>query len=112
MTQRQNARDVDFKTSIPFLITSLANKLSAISSRRLRKRFGVGLMEWRTIVLLGAETTATPGRVAEVAGVDKSVVSRAVTTLERARPDRDLRRRPAGPPDGDAPDPRGTGAAR
>jgi len=72
----------DFERSVAFLVTSLANKLANASSKRWRRKFGIGLMEWRVLALLRVEPEATPGRVAQVAGVDKSVVSRAVTTLE------------------------------
>ena len=74
---------VDFDASVAFLITSLANKLNNRASRQLKRRLGVGLMEWRAMVLLAVEGGASPGRIAQVAGVDKSVVSRAVTSLER-----------------------------
>ncbi len=74
---------VDFDTSVAFLLTSLANKLSIAASRRLRRELDVGLMEWRVLVLLAVEDQATPARIAQVAGVDKSVVSRAVSGLER-----------------------------
>ena len=73
----------DFDTSVAFLLTALANKLSIRSSQRLRRRLDVGLMEWRIVALLGVEGQVTPARVAQVAGVDKSVVSRAVAALQR-----------------------------
>ncbi len=73
----------DFQRSIGFLLTALVNKLNSGASRRLRRRLDVGLMEWRVIALLGVEGEATPARIGQVAGVDKSVVSRAVNTLER-----------------------------
>jgi DNA-binding MarR family transcriptional regulator len=73
----------DFDRSVGFLVTALANKLSMGASQRLRKTLHIGLMEWRVVALLGAEGEAPPARVAQVAGVDKSVVSRAVTALER-----------------------------
>ncbi len=74
---------LDFDSSVAFLLTSLANKLSITASRRLRRRLQVGLMEWRCLVLLAVEGQATPARIAQVAGVDKSVVSRSVSALER-----------------------------
>jgi DNA-binding MarR family transcriptional regulator len=70
---------------VQFLVTSLANKLSIAASRRIRRDLGIGLMEWRVIALLAVEGESSPGRVSQVAGVDKSVVSRAVTALERRR---------------------------
>ena len=74
----------DFDRSVTYLVTALANKLSISASRRLRSRLKIGLMEWRVIALLGVERETSPARVAQVAGVDKSVVSRAVTSLAKA----------------------------
>ncbi len=74
---------MDFDNSVMFLLTALANKINSSASRRLRRRLDVGLMEWRVIVLLRVEQEATPARVAQVAGVDKSVVSRAVASLQQ-----------------------------
>jgi DNA-binding MarR family transcriptional regulator len=76
-------RTIDFDTGIPFLVASLGNKLSAIASAHVRRELGVGLMEWRILALLAVEKEATPARVGQIAGVDKSVVSRAATSLER-----------------------------
>jgi DNA-binding MarR family transcriptional regulator len=73
----------DFDRSVTYLVTALANKMSIAASRRLRP-LKIGLMEWRVIALLGVEHEASPARVAQVAGVDKSVVSRAVTSLAKA----------------------------
>ena len=88
---------IDFDTSIGFLVTSLANKLNNGASRWLKQRLGVGLMEWRAILLLAVEGEVFPGRIAQVAGVDKSVVSRALASLEgrgllRVTPDPQLGR--------------------
>ena len=73
----------DLERSVLFLSTAFANKLSKGASRRLRKALGIGLMEWRVVCNLGAEPGRSAARIAEVSGVDKSVVSRAVTELER-----------------------------
>ena len=82
-TGKTPAARMDFDSSVHFLVTSLANKLNNRASRDLKRRLDLGLMEWRAIVLLAVEGEASPGRIAQVAGVDKSVVSRAVTSLER-----------------------------
>jgi DNA-binding MarR family transcriptional regulator len=63
-------------------LSALANKLSMTASRRYRHSLNIGLMEWRVLALLAVESPASPGRIAEVAGVDKSVVSRAVAAVE------------------------------
>ena len=74
---------VDFERGIPFLVAALGNKLSDIASRCVRKDLGIGLMEWRILALLMVEAEATPARIGQVAGVDKSVVSRAAASLEQ-----------------------------
>lgn len=73
----------DVDRSVLFLTTVFANKLSKGSSRRLKKILGIGLTEWRVVCNLGIEPGCSAARIAEVSGVDKSVVSRAVAELER-----------------------------
>ncbi len=76
-------RTIDFERGIPFLLAALGNKLSAAASRDVRIELGIGLMEWRALALLAVEAEATPARIGQVAGVDKSVVSRAVASMEQ-----------------------------
>lgn len=73
----------DLGRSVLFLTTAFANKLSKGASRRLKRALGIGLMEWRVVCNLGAEPGLSAARIAEISGVDKSVVSRAVSELER-----------------------------
>jgi len=73
----------DLDRSVLFLTTAFANKLSKGASRRLKKALGIGLMEWRVVCNLGAEPGLSAARIADISGVDKSVVSRAVSELER-----------------------------
>lgn len=73
----------DLDRSVLFLTTAFANKLSKGASRRLKDALGIGLMEWRVVCNLGAEPGLSAARIAEISGVDKSVVSRAVGELER-----------------------------
>ncbi|HEY4030994.1 MAG TPA: MarR family transcriptional regulator [Caulobacteraceae bacterium] len=81
--ERQAGPVTDLDRSVLFLTTAFANKLSKGASRRLKKALGIGLMEWRVVCNLGAEPGRSAVRIAEVSGVDKSVVSRAVAELER-----------------------------
>ena len=76
-------RTIDFERGIPFLVSVLGNKLSALASHNVREDLGIGLMEWRILALLAVESEATPARIGQVSGVDKSVVSRAATSLEQ-----------------------------
>jgi DNA-binding MarR family transcriptional regulator len=77
------AMTLDFERGIPFLLSALGSKLADMASRDVRKVLGIGLMEWRIVALLAVEAQATPARIGQVSGVDKSVVSRAAATLEQ-----------------------------
>ena len=81
--ERAAGQTIDFERGIPFLVAALGNKLSAIASRGVRRDLGIGLMEWRILALLVVEVEATPARIGQVAGVDKSVVSRAAGSMEQ-----------------------------
>ena len=81
--QPQSGLKPDFRSTVAFHLTSLANRIAIRASQRLRRRLDVGLMEWRVIALLGSEGELTPAQISQVAGVDKSVVSRAVNALQR-----------------------------
>jgi DNA-binding MarR family transcriptional regulator len=83
MKNRPAGPITDLDRSVLFLTTAFANKLSKGASRRLKHALGIGLMEWRVVCNLGAEPGLSAARMAEISGVDKSVVSRAVTELER-----------------------------
>ena len=80
---RHSGPVTDLDRSVLFLTTAFANKLSKGASRRLKRALGIGLMEWRVVCNLGAEPGLSAARIAEISGVDKSVVSRAVGELER-----------------------------
>jgi len=88
----------DFDSSPSYLICALANKITVMAARNLRRDLGLSLMEWRVMAILAAEPGATPGRVISFTGVNKSVVSRAVNSLVKralvvreAAPDHGLR---------------------
>ncbi len=71
----------DFDSSPSYLVCALANKITVMAARDLRQLLGISVMEWRVMAILAVEPGATPGRVIEFTGVNKSVVSRAVNTL-------------------------------
>lgn len=85
MANRPEGPVTDLDRSVLFLTTAFANKLSKGASRRLKDALGIGLMEWRVVCNLGAEPGLSAARIAEISGVDKSVVSRAVAELERQK---------------------------
>ncbi|MCS6931907.1 MAG: MarR family winged helix-turn-helix transcriptional regulator [Acetobacteraceae bacterium] len=66
---------------LSYRIHRLANALSRGAALRYRREFGVSLMEWRILALLGAFAPMTLKRLAREAGLDKSQASRAVAGL-------------------------------
>jgi len=66
---------------LSYRIHRLAGALSRGAALRYRREFGVSLVEWRTIALLGGFAPLALKDLARQAGLDKSLVSRTVSTL-------------------------------
>jgi DNA-binding MarR family transcriptional regulator len=66
---------------LSYRIHRLANALSRGAALRYRRDFGVSLMEWRILALLGAFAPMTLKELARESGLDKSQASRAVAAL-------------------------------
>ena len=75
----------EIRDLISFRIHALANLLSRGAALRYKREFGVSLMEWRALALLGAHQPLSLMQLARHAGLDKSQMSRVVAGLtERA----------------------------
>lgn len=81
---------------LSYRLHRLAGALSRGAALRYRAEFGVTLMEWRTLALLGDFAPMSLQTLARQAGLDKSQVSRVVSALV----ERGLVRRAAGREDG------------
>ncbi|MBU8546615.1 MULTISPECIES: MarR family winged helix-turn-helix transcriptional regulator [Roseomonadaceae] len=66
---------------LSYRIHRLANALSRGAARRYRRDFGVSLMEWRILALLGGFAPLTLRDLARESGLDKAQASRAVKAL-------------------------------
>jgi DNA-binding MarR family transcriptional regulator len=84
------------KDLLSYRIHRLANALSRGAALRYRREFGVSLMEWRILALLGGFAPLTLKDLARESGLDKSQASRAVAALVG----RGLVLREIGPEDG------------
>ena len=67
---------------VPALITWVYNKVASRSSSIYLARFGVGLTDWRIIAYLGLFDGGTNAQICDYIGLDKAVVSRAVSRLK------------------------------
>jgi DNA-binding MarR family transcriptional regulator len=69
------------KELLSFRIHQLANALSRGAAARYRHEFGVSLMEWRTLALLGDFAPMTLKELGQLASLDKALASRVVAGL-------------------------------
>lgn len=74
---------IDLHRYVPSYITLIGNRWSRSSSSLYLKRFGIGIVEWRLMVLLAIEPWIQASRVDEVIGLDKAAVSRSLRLLEK-----------------------------
>jgi len=87
-----NAPSSTIRDLLSYRLHRLAGALSRGAALRYRAEFGVTLMEWRTLALLGDFAPMSLQTLAHQAGLDKSQVSRVVSALV----ERGLVRRVAG----------------
>ncbi len=92
----QPAAPATIRDLLSYRIHRLANALSRGAALRYRQEFGVSLMEWRILALLGGFAPLTLRDLARESGLDKAQASRAVKALV----ERGLVEREHGPTDG------------
>jgi DNA-binding MarR family transcriptional regulator len=72
-----------YRESVSFLLTATANEIVSSTSFLLLNVYGIGIIEQRILSLLRLEPNIRIRRVCHVSRMDKSVVSRAFTRLEK-----------------------------
>lgn len=80
-SDRSSDKGLDLDNYVPAFLTFLANKLSSGASSAYRRRFGIGITDWRIMALLAIEPWIPAGRICEVIGLDKAAVSRSVRDM-------------------------------
>lgn len=75
---------LDLDNYVPALLNFLSNKLAATASKEYKKRFGVGVLEWRMLSMLAVEDHITANRICQVIGLDKGGVSRSLHKLQQS----------------------------
>jgi DNA-binding MarR family transcriptional regulator len=83
------------KNLLSYRVHKLAGALSRGAASRYKREFGVSLVEWRTIALLGDFAPLSLKQLAALAALDKSLVSRTISALA----DRQLVQREVSPAD-------------
>ena len=74
---------IDLENYCSYYFIVIANRLSRGASALYREKFGVGVVEWRCMVMLAVEEGVSAARISEVSSINKSLVSRALAKLEK-----------------------------
>jgi DNA-binding MarR family transcriptional regulator len=74
---------LDLNSHIGTKIAILANRLSRAASRYSRKRYGIGVVEWRLMMCIGQVTETRANRICSETELDKGAVSRSLAVLQR-----------------------------
>jgi DNA-binding MarR family transcriptional regulator len=67
---------------VPGLVLWLSNKLAGSASQIYRKRFGVGIVEWRILAYLAVYDKGTGAQMSQLMGMDKAAISRSASFLQ------------------------------
>jgi DNA-binding MarR family transcriptional regulator len=73
---------LDLSRHIATRIVDLANRLSRSASRYYRKRNGIGVVEWRLLMIIGQVAETRANRICREAQLDKGAVSRSLAVLQ------------------------------
>ncbi len=80
---KNKVKVMDLENYLTYHLVVIANRTSRGASALYRKRFGVGVVEWRCMVMLAMEEGVSAARISEVSSINKSLVSRALAKLEK-----------------------------
>ncbi len=73
---------LDLNSHIPTRVAIFANRLSRAASRFYRKKYGIGVVEWRLIMYIGRAKETRANRICSETDLDKGAVSRSLATLQ------------------------------
>ncbi|HEY1632488.1 MAG TPA: MarR family winged helix-turn-helix transcriptional regulator [Rhizomicrobium sp.] len=76
---------LDLDHFLPYRLSVLSNKVSDAIARHYSDRFGLSILEWRVMAVLGQTPGLSAREVARRTAMDKVQVSRAVAALVSSR---------------------------
>lgn len=74
--------ELDLTRYAPHLIGVVSNAWLRLTSAEYRRRFGIGIVEWRVLATIRIEPAINAHRICEVIRIDKAAASRALRVLE------------------------------
>ena len=78
------APTLDFTRTPTVLLTFAGNRFTRSAAKDYLDRFGIGVMDWRMLVMLTREPGSSVSHAARTIGIDKAAVSRALQRMEKA----------------------------
>ena len=80
---KKPSEQIDLERFVPALLTFISNRVTNSASATYRRRFDIGVLDFRVMVMLSIEPGASGARIAEVIDLDKAAVSRTLNSLHR-----------------------------
>ncbi len=76
------ATTLSYRNSPVVLVTFAGNRLTREATRAYQAEFGIGVMDWRMLVMLTRSPGCPVAEATRVTGIDKAAVSRSLQRLE------------------------------
>lgn len=73
---------LDMETSVLTQVHFVGNRINSTGSSGYRKWFGIGISEFRLLVVIGNEPGCTGARINEIMGLDLGAISRTLRRME------------------------------
>lgn len=67
---------------VPGLLLWITNRMSASASKLYRKKYGIGVTQWRVLAFIELYPNSTGAQACQLMGIDKGAVSKSLRFLE------------------------------
>ena len=85
MSSRSTRHPLELDRFLPYRLSVLSNTVSTAIAGAYQRRFGLTIPQWRVMAVLAMNPGLSAAEVAQRTAMDKVAVSRAVTSLLKAR---------------------------
>lgn len=78
---KNDRKIIDRNRFLPWLISTLGNRLSRTESQLAKLTYGLGVSDWRVICMLAEQPEISAKQIAQMTQMDKALVSRSMDKL-------------------------------
>nr|WP_136250990.1 MarR family transcriptional regulator [Ningiella ruwaisensis] len=79
--QDKQASLLTLEQYIPYRLSILSNKVSALVAQAYKNKFALSITEWRIMAVLGEYSDISADEISNKTQIEKSIISRAVNSL-------------------------------